>query len=122
MLIRARLIFRFIVWCLQGLLSRTVGNKSLIGAYWRFTKDAIENLEPQLILVAVVGTVVSVLATVFIGLGFGQSNADVNRAAWVTFCANMLWILAAGVSVLWDRFIYEYEEPFRILKEHNETV
>ena len=118
-MIRVRLIFRFIVWCLQGLLSRVVGPKSIVGTYWRFTKDAIQHREPQLFFILVLGPVISVLATVFFGIAFDQPKADINEAVTVAFCSNMLWAVAAGVSVLWDRFMYEYEESFRILKEHD---
>jgi len=54
-------------------------------------------------------------------LAFDYTHDQVDRGAVVAFCSNMLWAVAAGTSVLWDRFIYEYEESFRILKENRDV-
>jgi len=122
MLIKIRLIGRFVLWCLLGLLSRTVGSKSFLGGYWQFTKTAFEEAEVAwLIPVLVVAPLASMIVTAGLMLAFDYPHDQVDRGALIAFCSNMLWAVAAGVSVLWDRFIYEYEESFRILKEKHDV-
>jgi len=122
MLIRIRLIGRFILWCLLGLFSRTVGSKSFLGGYWQFTKTAFEEVEAALLIpILVIGPLASMIVTMGLMLAFDYTHDQVDRGAVVAFCSNMLWAVAAGTSVLWDRFIYEYEESFRILKENRDV-
>jgi len=122
MLIRIRLIGRFIVWCLSGLLRRTVGSKSFVGGYWRFTKIAFEDGDlPELFFILLLAPLASMIVTVVVMLGFGCPNSQIDRAALIAVFSNILWAMAAFVSVLWDRFMYEYEKSFRILKENRDV-
>ena len=118
MLIKIRLIGRFILWCLSGLVSRTVGSKSFIGGYWRFTKIAFEDGDlPELFFVLLLAPLASVSITVGVMLGSDYPHDQIDRPALIALYSNILWVAAAGVSVLWDRFMYEYETSFRLLKE-----
>jgi hypothetical protein len=122
MIVKIRLIGRFVLWCLLGLLSRTVGSKSFLGGYWQFTKTAFEEVEAALLIpILVLAPLASMIVTMGLMLAFDYPHDQVERGALIAFCSNMLWVAAAGVSVLWDRFIYEYEESFRILKEDSDV-
>ena len=122
MLIKIRLIGRFVLWCLSGLLSRAVGSKSFLGGYWQFTKTAFEEVEAALLIpVVILAPLASMIVTMGLMLAFDYPHDQVDRGAVIALCSNILWAVAAGVSVLWDRFIYEYEESFRILKEDSDV-
>ena len=93
-----------------------------MGEYWRFTKRAVVYREAaSLFLVLFIGPMASMIVTMGLMLAFDYTHDQVDRSALIALCSNILWAAAAGVSVLWDRFIYEYEESFRILKEKHDV-
>lgn len=116
-----RLVGKFIMWCLRGFLSRIIGSKSFIGTFWRMCKHEFEEGDPMLVLIIAVGTIMSgLISGIFSGV-CGHTEPEVLYAMLISCCMYLTFVLSAGVSVLWDRFIEEYEQTFTILKEKHDV-
>jgi hypothetical protein len=115
-MIKIRLIGKFIVWMLQGLCSRLFGKKSWLGGYFTLCKETFTRPGPEIMLIVVVLPIVSAF---IIGIISGATFATEREAlaiAGKAFYATCIWNIAALISMLWDKFIAEYERSFTILK------
>jgi hypothetical protein len=121
MLMKIRLIGKFVLWMLEGLVSRIAGRKSFVGWYWEKTKAAIRYFELELFLYCVVGPTLTVVFTFGICAACDVSIDATKQAMRVAFVSNVVWMTAAFISVLWDRFMWQYEETFRTLKEKHDV-
>lgn len=116
-----RLVGKFIMWCLRGLVKRIFGSKSFIGSFWSMIKEAFEEGDPMLMLIIIAGTMISgLISGIFSGIS-GSAEPEVLRTIFISCCMYLTFVLSAGVSVLWDRFIEEYEQTFTILKEKHDV-
>ena len=113
-----RLVGKFIAWIFRGVFSRIIGGKSWFGSYFRLCKEKFKNREPEIIMIVIVAPLVASLITVALCASFGMSEHEALRVGVNVIYSNTLWNIAVFVSVLWDKFIREYEQSFSILKEN----
>jgi integral membrane sensor domain MASE1 len=117
MLMKIRLIGKFIAWMILGVLSRIIGSKSWIGEYFHICKEKFVNREPEIIMIVFVAPLLAAIIAVAVCACFGMPEQEAFKVGVITVYTNTLWNLAVLINVLWDKFIAEYERSFTILKE-----
>lgn len=112
----ARLLGKFIVWLAKLVVSRVVGRSSFVASFFRWTKLLLTADLPGILMAIAVIPATVIAVTSVSALTLGRSQDDTTSMVIVSVSIYGMWAAAALISILWDKFIAEYERSFTILK------